>query len=219
MAYLPCVEIEPELPANSAIIWLHGLGADGNDFAPVAAQLVLPPKAAVRFVFPHAPAIPVTINSGYVMPAWYDIIEMNLDRKVDQKQLRASAAAIINLIEREVERGIDPKRILLAGFSQGGAVVYEAALSHAEPLGGLLVLSSYFATADTISFHPANQQLPIMIQHGNFDAVVPEALGQRAYRLLMDKGYNVAYQSYPMEHTLCAEQLIAINTWLVELLA
>src|SRR5690606_36277315 len=118
--YLPCVVREPKTPANSTVIWLHGLGADGNDFAPVVAQLTLPQTAAVRFVFPHAPSIPVTINGGYVMPAWYDILEMSLDRKVDQQHLRASAAAITPLIEREVECGIDRKRIILAGFSQGG---------------------------------------------------------------------------------------------------
>lgn len=219
MSYLPCVEREPKTPANSAVIWLHGLGADGNDFAPVVAQLTLPPSAAVRFVFPHAPSIPVTINGGYVMPAWYDILEMSLDRKVDQKQLCASATAIAQLIEREVERGIDRNRIVLAGFSQGGAVVYETALSYPETLGGLLILSSYFATADTIVFHPATEAMPILIQHGSFDPVVPEALGQRAYRQLMDKGYDVSYQSYPMEHTLCAEQVIAINAWLGQLLA
>lgn len=219
MPYLPCVEIEPKTPANSAVIWLHGLGADGNDFAPVVAQLTLPQSAAVRFVFPHAPSIPVTINGGYVMPAWYDILEMSLDRKVDQKQLCASAAAVTQLIEREVARGIDTRRILLAGFSQGGAVVYEAALSHSQPLGGLLILSSYFATADTIEMNTANQQLPILIQHGSFDPIVPEVLGQRAYRQLLNKGYPVSYQSYPMEHTLCPQQLVAISAWLKELLA
>jgi phospholipase/carboxylesterase len=212
MTYLPCVEIEPKTTADSAIIWLHGLGADGNDFVPVVPDLAL--KSATRFIFPHAPRIPVTINNGYVMPAWYDILEMSLDRKVDQVQLCASAAAIVKLIEREVARGIDPKRIVLAGFSQGGAVVYEAALSYAQPLGGLLILSSYFATSETAGFHSANQDLPILIQHGNFDPVVPEALGQRAYRILVDKGYEVEYQSYPMEHTLCPPQLDAISRWL-----
>jgi phospholipase/carboxylesterase len=216
MSYLPCVEIEPQGPANAVVIWLHGLGADGNDFVPVARQLTLSPTVATRFIFPHAPSIPVTINGGYVMPAWYDILEMSLERKVDLPQLRASAAAVVQLIEREITRGIDSQRIFLAGFSQGGAVVYEAALSYAKPLGGLLILSSYFASADTIELHPANQALPVLIQHGSFDPVVPEALGQRAYRQLLDKNYAVEYQSYPMEHSLCPPQIVAINHWLNE---
>lgn len=216
MSYLPCVEIEPRNMANAAVIWLHGLGADGNDFVPVAQQLALPTTAAVRFVFPHAPSIPVTINGGYVMPAWYDILEMSLERKVDQPQLCASAAAVVQLIEREIARGIDSQRIFLAGFSQGGAVAYEAALSYPKPLGGLLILSSYFATADTITLHSANQTIPILIQHGSFDPVVPEALGQRACRQLLDKHYAVEYQSYPMEHSLCPAQIGAISRWLSE---
>lgn len=218
MALLPCVEIEPKTPATAAVIWLHGLGADGNDFVPVARQLDLPPAAAVRFIFPHAPSMPVTINRGYVMPAWYDILEMSLDRKVDQTQLCASAAAVTALIEREVARGIDTQRIVLAGFSQGGAVAYEAALSYTKPLGGLLILSSYFATGETIVMNPANSSLPILIQHGSYDPVVPEMLGQRAYGQLRDKGYDVTYQRYPMEHTLCPQQVTAIGQWLKQVL-
>lgn len=214
MSYLPCVEIEPKNVANAAVIWLHGLGADGNDFVPVASQLTLPTSAAVRFIFPHAPSMPVTINGGYVMPAWYDILEMSLDRKVDQTQLCASAAAVVALIERELARGIESSRIVLAGFSQGGAVVYEAGLSYQKPLGGLLILSSYFATSETISLHSANQATPVLIQHGSYDPVVPEALGQRAHRHLSAKGYNLEYQTYPMEHTLCPQQIIAISHWL-----
>src|SRR5690606_10682473 len=143
MSYLSCVEIEPDQQADSAIIWLHGLGADGHDFASLVPQLNFPKKSSTRGIFPHAPSMPVTINGGYVMPAWYDILEMSIDRRVDVAQLRASAEEVNKLIAREVARGISPQRILLAGFSQGGAVVYEAALSRAEPLGGLLVLSSY----------------------------------------------------------------------------
>lgn len=216
MSYLPCVEIEPKSAANAAVIWLHGLGADGHDFAPVVPQLSLPNSAAVRFIFPHAPSLPVTINGGYVMPAWYDILEMSLERKVDQPQLCASAAALVALIERELERGIESSRIVLAGFSQGGAVVYEAGLSYQKPLGGLLILSSYFATNETISLHSANQTTPVLIQHGSYDPVVPEALGQRAHHQLLEKGYSLEYQTYPMEHTLCPQQVVAIGDWLSE---
>lgn len=213
MSYLPCVEIEPEQRADSAVIWLHGLGADGHDFASLVPQLDFPKKASTRFIFPHAPSMPVTINGGYVMPAWYDILEMTIDRKVDVMQLERSAVEVAKLIAREKERGVTSDRIVLAGFSQGGAVVYQAALSHPEPLGGLLVLSSYFATQETLQTHSANQQLPILIQHGTQDNVVPEALGQRAFQLLRERGYHVDYQKYPMAHTLCAPQLDDINRW------
>ena len=213
MTYLPCVEIEPKQQADSAVIWLHGLGADGHDFASLVPQLDFPKKISTRFIFPHAPSMPVTINGGYVMPAWYDILEMSIDRKVDVMQLEKSAAEVAKLIAREKERGEASDRIFLAGFSQGGAVVYQAALSHPEPLGGLLVLSSYFATQETLQAHSANQQLPILIQHGTQDNVVPEALGQRAFQLLRERGYRVDYQKYPMAHTLCVPQLDDINRW------
>ena len=213
MTYLPCVEIEPTQQADSAVIWLHGLGADGHDFASLVPQLDFPKKISTRFIFPHAPSMPVTINGGYVMPAWYDILEMTIDRKVDVMQLEKSAAEVVKLIAREKERGVTSDRIVLAGFSQGGAVVYQAALSHPEPLGGLLVLSSYFATQETLQAHSANQQLPILIQHGTQDNVVPEALGRRAFQLLRERGYRVDYQKYPMAHTLCVPQLDDINRW------
>ena len=218
MAYLPCVEIQsnPEIGATGAIIWLHGLGADGNDFVPVAKQLQLPEKQNIRFIFPHAPEIPVTVNGGYVMPAWYDIFELSLDRKVDVVQLRASSKQVHDLIDREIERGLSSENIILAGFSQGGAVAYEAALTYPKPLGGLLTLSTYFATHESIVENAANKNIPILIQHGTEDSVVDEILGQRAYQLLVDRGYKVKYQTYKMEHTLCIEQLGDIGGWLVE---
>lgn len=218
MSYLSCVEIEPSQQADYAIIWLHGLGADGHDFASLVPQLDFPQKNTTRFIFPHAASMPVTINGGYVMPAWYDILEMSIDRKVDVVQLEKSAADIAKLMEREKERGVASNRIILAGFSQGGAVVYQAALSYPEPLGGLLVLSSYFATQETIQPHSANQKLPVLIQHGTQDNVVPEVLGRRAFQLLQTRGYPVEYQHYPMAHTLCAPQVDDINRWLARVL-
>lgn len=216
MTYLPCVEVQTnsQLPATAAVIWLHGLGSDGHDFASVVPELRLPTALNVRFVFPHAPSMPVTINKGYVMPSWYDIVEASLDRKVDVTQLCASAEKVIELIEREVARGISSHKIVLAGFSQGGAVVYQAALSCNKTLGGLLVLSSYFATSATLVENAANKQVPILIQHGTEDPVVHESLGQRAYRELIDRGYKVAYESYVMEHNVCALQIMAISKWL-----
>jgi phospholipase/carboxylesterase len=213
MSYLPCVEIESKNPADSAVIWLHGLGADGNDFVPLVPELSATLKST-RFVFPHAPPIPVTINNGYVMPAWYDILEMNIERKVDHEQLSASVAKVEKLIERELARGVASQRIILAGFSQGGAVVYQAALGFGETLGGLLVLSSYFASGDSTLLNSANSQLPILIQHGIYDPIVPETLGQSAYQQLLTHAYPVEYQQYPMEHTLCPQQVAAIRIWL-----
>lgn len=216
MAYLPCVEIEPNEPANRSIIWLHGLGADGNDFAPIVPHIQAPAGTHIRFVFPHAPQMPVTINGGMRMPAWYDILEMSIARKVDDTQLRASAAAIRELIQREQERGIAAEHIILAGFSQGGAVAYETALTHHEKLGGLMALSTYLATHESIDLHAVNRELPILIQHGSQDPVVPEALGKHAYQWLTEQGYQTDYQSFPMQHQVCAEQIDAINKWLSE---
>lgn len=217
MSYLPCVEIEPNQPATHAVIWLHGLGADGNDFAPLVPHLN--PPVAVRFVFPHAPQLPVTINGGMRMPAWYDILSMSIEREVDETQLRASASAVHALIEREIARGIAPQNILLAGFSQGGAVAYEAALTYSKPLRGLLALSTYLATRDSIKLNAANQNLPILIQHGSQDPVVPEALGQQAYTWLSERGYKAQYQTFAMQHQVCGEQVQAINSWLNKVLA
>lgn len=220
MSYLPSVEIEtqPGMAAQASVIWLHGLGANGYDFSSLVPELHLPSSLAVRFIFPHAPEMPVTVNGGYVMPAWYDILEMDFERKVDEPQLRASAKAIQALIEREIERGVAPNKIALVGFSQGGAVVYEAGLSCAHGLAGILVMSSYFATVNTLKIHSQNQQLPILIQHGSEDEVVNEALGQRAFRQLSDMGLSVKYQSFSMGHSVCPEQVARISIWLQSLL-
>jgi phospholipase/carboxylesterase len=218
MMYLPCAELQthPGLDVTAAVIWLHGLGSNGHDFESLVPELRLSADMNIRFVFPHAPSMPVTINNGYVMPAWYDIVEMSLNRKVDTSQLRASANEVVKLIEREITRGVPSHKILLAGFSQGGAVVYEAALSYEKPLAGLLILSSYFATGETIVLHDVNKNIPIMIQHGSQDTVVDESLGQGAYRQLIDLGYKANYESYAMQHSVCYEQIQSISQWLQE---
>lgn len=218
MNYLPGVEVQsnPQIDVAGSVIWLHGLGADGNDFAPLVPELNLPDRLNLRFIFPHAPVMPITVNGGYVMPAWYDIFELSLDRKIDVTQLRLSAEKIHVLVEREIERGIPSEKIVLAGFSQGGAVAYEAALSYGKPLAGLLVMSTYFATHETVMEHSANKHIPILIQHGSEDSVVDEVLGQRAYRELSERGYNVQYKTYAMEHTVCMEQVNDIREWLLE---
>ncbi len=214
MPLLPAIEHETLPNPDCTVIWLHGLGADGNDFAPIVPELHLPKDAAIRFIFPHAPAIPVTINGGFVMPAWYDILETDIARKVDTAGLMASAQAINAFISRELDRGIDSKRIVMAGFSQGGAVAYQVALSFAKPLGGLLAMSTYLATADTLQYNAANKEIPITIQHGEYDPVVPEQLGRASTSKLSSLGYKVSYQTYPMEHAVCPKQIGDIAKWL-----
>ena len=214
MALLPCVEVETADSPDAAIIWLHGLGADGHDFEGVIPELRLPQGTAWRFIFPHAPSIPVTVNNGYVMPAWYDILEMDLDRRVDTAQLRDSADAVGKLLERELERGVAAERIIIAGFSQGGAVAYELALSYPQRLAGLMALSSYFATADSIALSEANRDLPVFIAHGRFDPVVPEMLGRRSYDHLQSLNYPCEFRDYPMEHSVNLEEIQDISAWL-----
>lgn len=206
-------------PADACMIILHGLGADGHDFEPVAQMLSRPDYAQVRFIMPHAPRLAVTVNGGMVMPAWYDILEMSLDRRVDEEQLRRSAQRIQAIIREQIAAGIDSRRILLAGFSQGGAVAYEAALSLDQPLGGLLAMSTYLATADSVSLAEANRGLPIEIHHGNMDPVVPEALGRAAHARLETLGYTPDYRQYPMAHAVCPQQIADIGEWMTSRLA
>lgn len=219
MNLLPHIEVNPETNANASVIWLHGLGADGNDFKPIVPQLNLPENSAVRFIFPHAPSIPVTINGGFVMPAWYDILAMDIDRKVDDKQLRSSAREITRFIENELSRGIPSERIVIAGFSQGGAVAFETFLTYSKPLAGLLAMSTYFATKDSIQYHEANQQVPIFINHGDFDPVVPVTLGNASNDLLKSLNYDVTLKTYSMEHAVCPQQVVDIGEWLKKVLS
>lgn len=214
MTLLPAIEKETGPNPTTTVIWLHGLGADGNDFAPIVPELRLPSEVSVRFIFPHAPSIPVTVNGGFVMPAWYDILEMDIDRKVDTAGLIESVAQIEKFVARELDRGIDSSRIIIAGFSQGGAVAYHFALGYDKPLGGLLAMSTYFATADIADYSAANSTIPIAIQHGQYDPVVPELLAKKALSDLKEKGYSPEYTRYPMEHSVCPEQIADISTWL-----
>lgn len=218
MSLLPNIEVNPTSKATASVIWLHGLGADGSDFEAIVPQLNLPKDSSIRFIFPNAPAIPVTINGGFVMPAWYDILEMNIERKVDEQQLMQSAKAVHALIDHEIARGIDSRRIILAGFSQGGAVCYQAALSYDKPLGGLIAMSTYFATAHTVALNAANRSLPIHIYHGSRDAMVAESLGHKAKQTLQAMAFTPAYDTYTMEHEVCLEQIADISrqlqTWL-----
>ena len=213
--------IEKQLGENptSTIIWLHGLGASGDDFVPAIPALNLNEKYSVRFIFPHAPMLPVTINGGMVMPAWYDIKKMSINRDVDTEQLRHSAKMIGELIEKEIQRGIDSRKIFIFGFSQGGAVGYESILSYNKPLGGLVALSTYFATMDTIHFSQENANVPIFIAHGSYDNVVPEELGQKAHDTLKEKNYHhLVYKKYPIDHSVCLPELQDIGLWINNIL-
>jgi len=218
MPLLPAIEYETQPNPDASVIWLHGLGADGNDFAPIVPELRLPESLAIRFIFPHAPSIPVTVNGGLVMPAWYDILEMDIDRKIDTVQLMKSATEINGFVTRELKRNIRSKRIVIAGFSQGGAIAYQVALSSQFTLGGLLAMSTYFATVDSIELCDSNKKIPIKIQHGTDDSVVPESLGKKATTQLIKLGYSVNYQNYPMEHAVCSQQISDISLWLQEIL-
>ena len=219
MGILPCVEIEPERDANASVIWLHGLGANGHDFEPIVSQLTLDASLSVRFVFPHAREIPVTVNNGFIMPAWYDIYEMAIDAKVDISGISRSAAEVKLLIKREGKRGIASKKIALVGFSQGGAVVYESGLTCAKSLAGILGLSTYFATHDTVAPNKANRHTPIEIHHGLQDTVVPEMLGREATQHFKKLGNPVTYKSYNMGHSVCEQQIEDISEWINAVLA
>ncbi|MEE2764637.1 MAG: alpha/beta fold hydrolase [Pseudomonadota bacterium] len=214
MQDLDYIELETASNPTAAVIWLHGLGASGHDFEPVVPELGLPDGAAVRFIFPHAPNLPVTINGGMTMPAWYDIKAMDIDRVVDTEQLMASADAVAKLVDREIERGVPAENIVIAGFSQGGAVAYELGLTYPKRLAGVLALSTYFATAESIQRSEANAGIPINVYHGTFDPVVPESLGVRSVETLKDMGFEPSYQTYPMEHSVCLEEVLDIGRFI-----
>lgn len=226
MSHLPAIEIEPSKnsKATASIIWLHGLGASGEDFAALVPELKNMLGSIfnqIRFIFPHASEIPVTINGGLVMPAWYDILDMpavpNQDRKINQEQLLNSVADVQKLIDREIERGIQSDRILVLGFSQGGAVTYHAALSYPKPLAGLAGLSTYLPPLSApFEFNPslANANINIQIHHGTHDGVVHPSLGLKAHNRLTELGYQPQYQDYPMQHQVCYEQVQDIAQWI-----
>ncbi len=214
MQDLDYIELETASNPTAAVIWLHGLGASGHDFEPVVPELGLPDGAAVRFIFPHAPNLPVTINGGMTMPAWYDIKAMDIDRVVDTEQLMASADAVAKLVDREIERGVPAENIVIAGFSQGGAVAYELGLTYPKRLAGVLALSTYFATAESIQRSEANAGIPINVYHGTFDPVVPESLGVRSVETLKDMGFEPSYQTYPMEHSVCLDEVLDIGRFI-----
>ncbi len=214
---LPAVIIEPSGPHRSTIIWLHGLGADGHDFEPVATELRLPESLGVRFVLPHAPRCAVTINGGYLMPAWYDIATPDLSLAPDEAGICASRGAVMQLVEREIAAGIAPERIILAGFSQGSVIALETAVWHQDRVGGAICLSGYVASPQSLP--SAIRAFPLFLAHGTQDTVVPYALGLAARRTLEAKGYAVDWHSYPMPHSVSWEEITDIRKWLLQRLS
>lgn len=220
-AVLDCIERETGSQPSYSIIWLHGLGADGNDFVPLVPQLVDPAWPSLRFVFPNAPARPITINGGMRMRAWYDIKGLDIADKQDAEGIKASVHQIEALIARENDRGIPTERIMLAGFSQGGAIALSAGLCHAQRLAGLIVLSSYLPLAKSLASErsKANANIPIFWGHGSVDPVVPLMLGERSRDTLKNLGYTVAWHVWPMAHQVCMEEIVALRSWLSPILA
>lgn len=216
---LPSIVLDSGKQPHHSIIWLHGLGADGHDFVPIVDELALP--CAVRYIFPHAPQRPVTINGGFVMRAWYDIASPDIDAHQDANGIRASQAAVEALIAREIERGIPANHIFLAGFSQGGAIALHTALRHPEPLGGILALSTYLPLAQTVSTEAMASALrtPLFMAHGRSDTVIPPALGLASKAMLESLGCDVAWHEYAMSHSVCAEELHDIQQWLTKRLS
>jgi phospholipase/carboxylesterase len=221
MSVLPAVEIETAPRPEAAIIWLHGLGADGHDFEPVVDQLGAAHLPPLRFVFPHAPFRAVTINGGMRMRAWYDITSIDFDqRREDEAGIRASSNQLSALMARENERGIADERIVLAGFSQGGAIVLHCGLRHPRRLAGILALSTYLPLAATLGAEAqdANHHTPMFLAHGWSDGVIPFHLGQTSAQTLLKAGYAVDWHAYAMEHGVCLEELAAIGDWLAQVL-
>lgn len=216
---LACVEHEPSEPVRASVIWMHGLGADGNDFVPILPLLGVE-GLGVRFVFPHAPDLPVTINGGFVMPAWYDILGMELDSKQDEAGILKSGERITQLLEREKERGVPPERTVLAGFSQGGAIALHLGLRYPERLAGIVALSTYLVRAGTLEEErsSANAETPIFQAHGTHDPMVLHTRGVHAREALTELGYRVEWQEYPMQHQVCEPEIDAIGRFLRKVL-
>jgi len=217
---LETVEVEPRAPADAAVLWMHGLGADGHDFESLVPELRLGTSPAVRFVFPHAPVRPVTINGGQRMRAWYDIAGFDRRAQQDEAGIRESAEALGGLVRRERERGIPAERLVVAGFSQGGAMALFVALRWPERLAGVIALSTYLALGETVAAeaHPANAAVPMLMAHGSFDPIVPLALGERSRDRLRALGYDVEWRSYPMPHSVCAQEVEDLRGFLLRAL-
>ena len=213
---LETLELETGPRPTAAVVWLHGLGADGYDFEPIVPELDLPAAPAVRFVFPHAPMRPITANGGVVMRGWYDVLSFEGVRREDEAGVRASQASVEELMARETARGIAPGRLVLAGFSQGGAIALHTGLRHPELLAGIMALSTYLPLAPTLATEAsaANRDVPIFMAHGTGDPLIPLARASRAHQILTGLGYRVEWHDYAMEHAVSREEIQDIAGWL-----
>jgi phospholipase/carboxylesterase len=213
------IEIETAGKPDAAVIWLHGLGADGHDFEPIVPELRLPASLPLRFIFPHAPVRPVTLNQGMRMRAWYDILRLDGGAE-DDAGVRASQGLVETLIAEEVKKGIQPARIVLAGFSQGGAIALHTALRYSAPLAGVLALSTYLPlhTKFKEEMKEANHKTPIFMAHGQYDDIIPLARAEQSRKILAEAGYDVQWKTYPMPHSVCAEEIADIASFLVRVL-
>jgi phospholipase/carboxylesterase len=216
MANVETIEVETGKQPTGSIIWMHGLGADGHDFEPIVPEIVRPDERALRFIFPNAPVRPVTINGGYAMRAWYDIIGIDRHSAQDETGIRASDALVRALIQRENGRGISTERIVLAGFSQGGAMALMTGTRYPEKLAGVMALSCYMLLATKLEAErsAANQTTSIFIAHGTQDPVVPLQLGADTRQLLEKSGYPIEWHTYPMPHSVCPQEVVDIAAWL-----
>ena len=220
MQSLEAVEMETGANPVGSVIWLHGLGADGHDFEAIVPELRLPESMPLRFVFPHAPVRPVTVNGGMEMRAWYDIVSLDSEGRADESGIRASSAILENLIEAEQQRGIDASRIVAAGFSQGGAIAIQTALTSEKKLAGLMALSTYLPLPKTIeSEHAGDSSLPVFMGHGSSDPMLPLQLGQNSRDQLQALGYSVEWHEYPMAHGVCPQEIADISAWLQSIYA
>lgn len=217
---LPGIELETAPHPTASVIWLHGLGADGNDFVPIVPELKLPASLPLRFIFPHAPARSVTINNGMRMRAWYDIAAADLNNRADLAGVRQSQGQLEALIENENARGMRSERIVVAGFSQGGAIALYTGLRHADRLAGIMALSTYLVAPDRLAVESsgANRDVPIFMAHGTADPVVRFEWGEASKRMLEAAGYRIEWHSYRMQHSVCLEEIEAIGAWLRKVL-
>ena len=215
---LETIEVNTRPDPDAAIIWLHGLGADGHDFEAIVPELNLPAELAIRFIFPHAPYRPITLNNGYVMRGWYDIVNLEFGSQEDATGIKESAAMLNELIENEIARGIPSKRIILAGFSQGGAIILYAGLRYSRSLAGLMALSSYLPLADSLSAETDadNRELPIFMGHGLQDDIIKYEYGIHSRLRLEQSGYGIEWHDYPMSHSVCLDEIRDIRQWIIE---
>ncbi len=219
MSDIQAIEVETGTSPSASVIWLHGLGADGHDFEPIVPELRLPGSLPLRFVFPHAPVRPVTINGGMAMRAWYDIVSLDRGGPVDAAGISESSAALEALIHREEQRGIPSERIVVAGFSQGGAIAINTVLGSTKKLAGLMGLSTWLALPDALQRDAIETSIPVFMAHGQFDPMIPMQYGRASADALVEAGFAVEWHDYPMAHAVCAQEIEDIRTWLLGVLS